>query len=245
MLVEKEITDLKKEKIWLTNLSYKLCKMPDTPVHTKYKEAVNIFCNRLEEIKKVHWTDWLEESSSIDIYTTNKYITSEPSNYSNARIPSKTKDPDGHDTMASENTAKVKALADTFFPPPPDTPIIPAVVCPEPLKAKCIFTRDNIHRVIKKLKQYKVPGSDTIQNIVLQKCTEALIEHLYYIFQAILELDTYPSRWLIILTIVLHKAGKLVYNIAKSYHPIGLFDTLGKLFSTLVTADLQNNIHYV
>ena len=29
------------------------------------------------------------------------------------------------------------------------------------------------------------------------------------------------------------------YNIAKAYHPIGLLDTLGKLFSTLVTADLS------
>ena len=211
----KEPTDLKKKKNQLSNLSYKLCRMPDAPVHAKHKEAVNIFCNRLEEIKKVHWTSWLEEASSKDIYTTNKYITSEPSDYSNARIPSlKTKDPNDHDTMASENTAKAKALADTFFPPPPDTPVIPATVYPEPLKVKGIFTRDNIHRAIKKLKLYKASGSNKIQHIVLQKCTKTLIEHLYYIFWVILELDTYPSRWLIILTIILHKAGKPAYNIA-------------------------------
>lgn len=146
----KELTDLKKEKNWLSNLSYKLHGMPDAPVHAKHKETVNIFCNRLEEIKKVHWTDWLEEALSKDIYTTNKYITSEPSNYLNARIPSlKTKDPNGHDILVSENTAKAKALADTFFPPPPDTPIIPAMAYPESLKAKGIFTRDNICRAIK------------------------------------------------------------------------------------------------
>lgn len=41
------------------------------------------------------------------------------------------------------------------------------------------------------------------------------------------------------LTIVLHKPGKHAYNIARAYHPIGLLDTLGKLLSTLIAADLS------
>ena len=40
------------------------------------------------------------------------------------------------------------------------------------------------------------------------------------------------------LTIVLHKPGKPAYDVAKAYQPIGLLDTMGKLFSTLITADL-------
>ena len=39
--------------------------------------------------------------------------------------------------------------------------------------------------------------------------------------------------------IVLRKPGKPVYNVAKAYHTIGLLDTIGKLFSTLVAADLS------
>ena len=30
-----------------------------------------------------------------------------------------------------------------------------------------------------------------------------------------------------------------MYNIVKAYHPIGLLDTIGKLFSTLVATDLS------
>ena len=38
---------------------------------------------------------------------------------------------------------------------------------------------------------------------------------------------------------MLRKAGKAAYNVAKLYQPIGLLDTLGKLFSALVAADLS------
>ena len=38
---------------------------------------------------------------------------------------------------------------------------------------------------------------------------------------------------------MLRKAGKTAYNIAKAYCPISLLDTLGKLLSTLVAADIS------
>ena len=58
-------------------------------------------------------------------------------------------------------------------------------------------------------------------------------------FQAILEHDIYPDSWLTILIVVFCKPGKPEYNIAKAYHPIGVLETIGKLFSTLVTSDLS------
>ena len=106
------------------------------------------------------------------------------------------------------------------------------------IKAKGTFTRDDIHTAVQKLQPHKAPGEDGIQNIIIQKCIKKIIDHLYYIYQAILEHDAYPSHWLTILTIVLCKAGKPAYNIAKAYCPIGLLDTLGKLLSILVAGDL-------
>ena len=97
----------------------------------------------------------------------------------------------------------------------------------------------DIHKAIKKLKPYKAPGKDDIQNMVIQECIETIIDHLYYIYRAVLELDAYSTRWLTILTIILRKAGKTAYNVAKLYRPIGLLNTLGKLFSALVAADLS------
>ena len=130
-------------------------------------------------------------------------------------------------------------MAEAFFPPPPVESIIPDCAYLEPLKARGFFSREDIHSAIKKLKPYKAPGKDGIQNVVTQKCVKTIIDYLYYIYKAVLELDEYPSRWLTILTIVLCKAGKAAYNVAKLYQPIGLLDTLGKLFSALVAADLS------
>ena len=141
--------------------------------------------------------------------------------------------------MISKNSDKAKELVSTFFPPPPPTPNIPDFVYPEPLKHKGHFTRDDIRSTIKKLKPFKAPGGDSIQNIVLQQCVDIIIDHIYFIFCAILELDAYPDHWLIILTIILRKASKTSYNYAKSFHPIGLLNTLGKLFSSLVATDLS------
>lgn len=237
----KELTELKKEKNRLSRISYRYRATLNHPVHNQHREAANKLCNRIEETKREHWTDWLEDATSKDVYTANKYLTSEPSDYSSARIPDlrvRTGNT-GPEITVTENIDKAKALADTFFPPPPDDPEIPPFAYPEPLKAKGIFSRTDIRNTIKKLKPYKAPGDDGIQNIVLQRCVETIINHLYYIFRAILELDEYPERWLIILTIVLRKAGKTNYNQAKSFRPIGLLDTIGKLFSTLVVADIS------
>ena len=236
----KELTKLKKEKNRLRRISYRYCATPDHPIHIEHKEAANKLNNRINEMKKAHWTDWLEEVSSKDIYIVNKYVTSEPSDYSSTRIPPlKVHNKELNQYfMATDNSDKAKALTNAFFPPPPLQSIIPDSVYPEPLKARGSFSRNDICNAVRKLKPYKAPGEDCIQNIVLQHCIEAIIDHLYYIFRAVLELDAYPSRWLIILTIVLWKAGKTAYNVAKSYQPIGLLDTLGKLFSTLVAADL-------
>ena len=83
------------------------------------------------------------------------------------------------------------------------------------------------------LSPYKAPGLDKIPNIILIKCCNTLIDHLFFIFKAVFELDTYHPCWLESVTLVLLKIGKTSYDIAKSYHPIGLIDTIPKLFSTL------------
>lgn len=134
----------------------------------------------------------------------NKYITSDPSDYSNTRIPSlSTISPNGTASIAYDNTDKAKAIAETFFPPPPEMSTIPASVYPEPTKPQGIFTHKDIHRAINKLKPHKAPGVNGIRNVVLQKCANTIIDYIYYIYWAIPEFSKYPQRWLIILTIIL------------------------------------------
>ena len=81
---------------------------------------------------------------------------------------------------------------------------------------------------------YKALGPDKIPNIVLMKCIDVLIDHLFFIFRAIFELNIYhPMAWVNHSSFV--KIGKTAYNIAKSYCPIGLVDTIPKVFLTLCT----------
>ena len=231
---------MKREQTRLNKLSYRFRGIRDHAVHAEFKSVTNNLSNRIDKTKKEHWEEWLENATSRDIYTTNKYLNSEPSDYSSTWIlPLKTTNLQQHKELTTENSAKAEALAEAFFPPPPVESIIPDCAYLELLKARGFFSREDIRSAIKKLKSYKAPGKDGIQNIVIQKCVDTIIDYLYYIYRAILELDEYPSCWLIILTIVLRKAGKAAYNVAKSYRPIGLLDTLGKLFSALVAADLS------
>jgi hypothetical protein len=81
----------------------------------EYKEAVRQYDKVQRETMAQHWIDWLEEASGNDIYKANEYLTSEPTDYSSARIPSLKVTVNGVDGLAEDNDAKAKALADVFF----------------------------------------------------------------------------------------------------------------------------------
>jgi hypothetical protein len=59
-----------------------------------------------------------------------------------------------------------------------------------------------------------------------------------HIYRATFTLRTYSDRWKSWVTIVLRKPGKARYDVPKSYRPIALLNTLGKLLSAIVAEDL-------
>ena len=194
----------------------------------------------MEETRSQDWVDWLESVTQQDLYIANKYITNEPSNYSSARVPSLKTVTNGLPSVADDNNSKTAALADSFFPPLPMFSRVPQVdAYPHPLKGIRSFSRARIRQVIRTLSPYKAPGPDKIPNLVLIKCCKTLIDHLFYIFKAVFELDTYHPRWLESVTLVLRKIGKTSYDVAKSYRPIGPIDTIPKLFSTLCSKHIS------
>jgi ribonuclease HI len=145
-----------------------------------------------------------------------------------------------NETIHDLNESKGNALAQSFFPPPPaDTSVPIATAYPRPLNSVKFFTRQQIRDKIQSLSPYKAPGPNRIPNIVLIKCTDTIINHLFFIYRAIMELDVYYEPWLHSTTVVLRKPGKPSYTTPKAYRPIGLLDTIGKLFSTLVADDLS------
>src|ERR1700691_860081 len=84
------------------------------------------------------------------------------------------------------------------------------------------------------LSPYKALGGDGILNVVLIKCVDTLIDHIFYIYRAVFELKVYHPAWLESLTLVLHKIGKTNYDVAKAYRPIGFINMILKGLLTLV-----------
>ena len=130
---------------------------------------------------------------------------------------------------------KQQLLLTPSFHPPSRVPLT-AAYPPPPFKEIRSFSRARIRQVIRSLSPYKAPGPDKIPNIILIKCCDALIDHL---FKGVFELDTYHPRWLESVTLVLCKIGKTLYNVAKSYRPISLINTIPKLFSTLCSKHIS------
>jgi hypothetical protein len=229
----KELSLLKKKQNRLSGKAFKLCHIWDHPIHTEYRTAMNRFKTVMHKTQEEDWKDWLETILQQDLYIANKYISNEPSNYSSACIPTLHTTINGCPTLAEENSAKVTVLTKSFFPSLtlPHTQLNQTY--PPPLCGPCFFPRPRIRQVIKSLSPYKAPGPDAIPNIILMKCIDALIDHLFFIFKAVPDLNTYHPSWLKSTTLVLRKIGKSSYDLANSYHPIGLMNTIPKVLSTL------------
>ena len=116
-----ELTRLKKTQSRLSNKSHKFRHVRDHPAHAEYKAAANKFKEVMTETCNQDWIDWLEGASQQELYLANKYISNEPSDYSNERIPAVRIVSNGMPDLADSNEQKVKALANSFFPPPPNT----------------------------------------------------------------------------------------------------------------------------
>ena len=127
-------------------------------------------------------------------------------------------------------------------PPPPPLATLsvpPHQEYPPPLKGPHFFSKSRIRQVNCSLSPYKAPGLDKIPNIVLMKCVDTLIDHLFFIFRAVFELTVYHPRWLESIMLVLQKIGKTSYDVAKSSRPIRLIDTIPKVLSTLCSKHIS------
>lgn len=223
--------------------AHKLRGLANNPAKGEVNRHTRAFREAIKKAKSDHWDDWLANAEEPDIWRANKYISDVPGDGSQARIPPlRYRDDKGEEQKSENNEVKSKLLADVFFPPPPP---------PEKLTDYSDFsypnpvedgfhppTREQILRNISNLKPFKAPGPDGIPNVMIQKTAHMMVDHLYFIFKAIFELETYVDAWKESNTIVLRKPGKPNYDIAKAYRPIALLNTLGKVLAACVAENL-------
>jgi hypothetical protein len=208
---------------------------PEHHSHAEHKEANKKYQKTMERTKRQHWRDWLEKAEDPDIWMAHKYMTSPVGDGGKSRIPILKLTHRDTEQIAATNTEKSTMLAKSFFPPKPqcDTPF--HFVYPKPMCNLDPVNKEQVKRNIAKLKPFKAQGPDGILNIVLIKCTDILLNRLFYIYTAMIERRIYYDPWKQSTTVVLHKPGKPCYNTPKAYHPIALLNKMSKVLTAIMS----------
>ncbi len=146
--------------------------------------------------------------------------------------------------IAGSNSEKSQALANSFFLAKPLNVGVPTDYnYPAPCCGADWLTKDQITHQLCKLKPYKAPGLDSIPNVVLSKCTNILVDRLYYIYKVMLEQNLHYELWKTFVTVVLCKPGKPRYDILKAYQPIALLNTMWKALTAIIAMFLDVECH--
>lgn len=96
------------------------------------------------------------------------------------------------------------------------------------------FSLLELKRKIARLKSKKAPGNDKIPNILIKNLSETAKEHLLFIFNSCLKIGYFPKKWKMGKIIPIPKPNK-DHSSPKSFRPITLLSSLGKLFERLIS----------
>ena len=100
------------------------------------------------------------------------------------------------------------------------------------------LTKDLFDSCLKKCNNGKAPGPGGIPNELIKHLPSLFLDLLYAFFQVCWKSGFTPQDWKDSTTILLHKKGPITDP--QNYRPIGLQQSLYKLWSRTVTAILQN-----
>jgi ribonuclease HI len=230
----KELTKLRQEANRKGRKASKYQDWPEHHSHAERHEANKTFQKTLERTKRQHWWDWPEKAEDPDIWTAHKYTNAPVGDGGKSRIPVLKLTQSGQENIATTNEEKSKMLASSFFPAKPPNKSPTHFAYPKPICELTPISRDQIKRQLARLKPYKAPGPNGIPNIVLSKCADTIVNRLFYIFKAILDLGIYYEPWKLSTTVVLRKPGKPRYDTPKAYRPIALLNTMCKVLTALM-----------
>jgi retron-type reverse transcriptase len=86
----------------------------------------------------------------------------------------------------------------------------------------------------------KAPGEDQIPNRILKVAQESLVPILTTVFNSSLDLQYCPKAFKKSITVSLRKPGKSDCTEPKSYRPVALMNTLGKIMDTVLARQIQH-----
>ena len=135
---------------------------------------------------------------------------------------------------------KANIFRNTFFPTPPEADLgdILGAKYDNQIQLPPI-TEKEIQDALRKASPLKAPGPDGIINKALQTGAPQLTAHLKRIFNQSLHLGYCPAHFRESTTVVLRKPDKDNYTSPKSYRPIALMNTVGKIMDAVMAQRLN------
>lgn len=144
--------------------------------------------------------------------------------------------------------AKVQVLRETFFPKPLAADLSDIGISrppPEPIDFPLI-TEHEVRRAIRQAPAEKAPGADGIPNKVWHMLTNDgadssadFIDIITRIFNACVRIGHNPRHFQNSITVALWKDAPRDYRLPKSYRPVALLNTLGKILESIIAARIS------
>lgn len=145
--------------------------------------------------------------------------------------------------IEGETDPKQKALRfkEAFFTEPPASMSedLTAYVYKDPYETPEEISTHEICGAIYELSSGRAPGLDNIPSEILKATTDIIMSHVYLVFNACFKIGYCPHHFKKSVTVVLRKPNKDDYTKAKSYRPVALLNTLGKVLEAILTKRLS------
>ncbi|KAI8402270.1 hypothetical protein FOFC_17577 [Fusarium oxysporum] len=198
------------------------------------KEAAKEYQDTIRKQKKAHWDGFLADGTNI--WQAAKYLKHGDETNGDKVPPLKRAD----GTTTQDKVEQAEELLSVFFPP------LPADIegeGPRPRRREVAMpnlTMEEVEEKVMEAKAWKAPGQDGLPAMVWKQLWSVVKERVLHLFHTSLSQGRLPDQWRTAKTIPLKKPGKDGYKKAKSWGPISLLSTLGKILEAVVA----NRISY-
>jgi hypothetical protein len=149
----------------------------------------------------------------------------------------KIQDPQMPGTLAETVEQKAEAFRTAFSPKPPpaDLSDTDSFQYPQQIEFPAV-TAQEIQEAVRGAKAGKAPGEHGIPNSLWHKLIEipVILETVVQLFNACINTGYNPSHFQPSITVMLRKQGKSDYQLAKSFRPVALLNTLRKFLEAVV-----------
>ena len=140
---------------------------------------------------------------------------------------------------ADTTEAKVEILREAFFPEPPPADLSDIERRVQPVQIDFLeITKDEVAKAIRRAPPDKAPGPDAIPNKIWHELLNVpvFLDRITQLFNTSVKIGHNPRLFQTSTTVALRKAAPRDYRLPKSYRPVALLNTFGKILESIVAA---------